>query len=62
MCIRCRSAHAPGELAFCAPCALHARIEMNDGLRRLRHYLGSWAGFAEWLRDREGMAHPDADT
>lgn len=52
MCIRCRQAEAPQPLGLCAPCAMHTRIEIAEGLRRLAGYLAAWAAFEDWLRER----------
>jgi hypothetical protein len=53
MCVRCRAEEAPGELGYCAVCALHARVEVVDGFRRFDTYLEAWAAFAAWLDERE---------
>jgi rRNA maturation endonuclease Nob1 len=52
MCIRCRRTSAPEPLGFCAACAMHTRVEVVDGLKRLARYLAAWAAFDEWLRAR----------
>jgi len=57
MCIRCHNATAPEPLGFCAPCAMHVRIEVGDGFRRFAGYLEAWAAWHAWLR-RRGL---DAD-
>ena len=48
VCIRCRESPAPQPLGLCAPCALHTRIELTDGLRRL----GAYLDFERFLRER----------
>lgn len=52
MCVRCKSIEAPHPLGLCGACAIHTRIEMSAGLRRLATYLGSWAEFERWLDER----------
>ena len=52
MCIRCRQAEAPEPLGLCATCAMHTRIEIVEGLKRLAGYLAAWAAFEEWLREQ----------
>jgi len=52
MCIRCHAAKAPEPLGLCGACAMHTRIEIIDGLKRLSHYLAAWAAFDEWLREQ----------
>jgi len=52
MCVRCRQAEAPEPLGLCAPCAMHTRIEIGDGLKRLASYLAAWAAFDAWLREQ----------
>jgi hypothetical protein len=54
MCIRCGKAEAPQPLGYCSPCAVKARLELVDGLKRLGAYLGSWAAFDDWCR-RHGL-------
>jgi hypothetical protein len=53
MCIRCGDAEAPQPLGYCTTCALHAKVELTDGFRRMRQYLAAWAAFDEWLRTRD---------
>jgi len=55
-CIRCRESEAPEPLGLCAPCAMHTRVELTAGFRRLAEYLRAWAAFDEWLRARPGYA------
>ncbi len=52
MCIRCHAAKAPEPLGLCAACAMHTRIEIIEGLKRLSLYLAAWAAFDEWLREQ----------
>jgi hypothetical protein len=52
MCVRCNSSEAPQPLGLCAACALHTRVELSDGLRRLEDYLDTWAEFNRWLDER----------
>ena len=52
MCVRCHAAEAPEPLGLCIPCALHARLEIVAGMKRLCAYLAAWAAFDEWLRRR----------
>lgn len=52
MCVCCRRAQAPEPLGLCAPCAMHTRVEVVDGLRRLARYLAAWTAFEEWLAER----------
>jgi hypothetical protein len=52
MCVRCHAAEAPEPLGLCTPCALHARLEIVAGMKRLCAYLAAWAAFDEWLRRR----------
>lgn len=52
MCIRCEKAHAPTPLGMCAACALHTRVEVTEGFKRLSSYLVAWAAFDDWLRGR----------
>jgi hypothetical protein len=49
LCIRCRDAEAAEPGGYCPACAVHTRIELAVGLRRLTEYLSSWAAFGEWL-------------
>lgn len=49
-CIRCRECEAPEQVGLCAECALHTKIEVTTGFRRLSEYLTAWAAFDEWLR------------
>jgi hypothetical protein len=51
-CIRCNDASAPEPLGLCTPCAMHTRLEVVAGLRRLHNYLDAWANFDAWLRRR----------
>jgi hypothetical protein len=44
-CIRCGHAEAPQPLGSCPVCALNARIELVEGLKRLGLYLGVRAAF-----------------
>ena len=55
LCIRCGKAEAPQPLGYCPTCAVGARLELVDGLKRLGTYLSSWAAFEDWLR-RRGLA------
>jgi hypothetical protein len=52
MCIRCGKAEAPQPLGYCPACAVSARLELVEGLKRLGAYLSSWAAFDDWLRRR----------
>jgi hypothetical protein len=53
MCVRCKSADAPQPLGLCAECAVHTRVEVSDGFRRLSDYLRLWAAFESWLDEGE---------
>ena len=52
MCIRCRQAGAPEPLGFCAPCAMHVRVEVTNGFQRFTSYLSAWAAWNDWLQER----------
>jgi hypothetical protein len=54
-CIRCGKAEAPQPLGYCPACAVAARVELVDALKRFSTYLSSWAAFEDWLR-RRGVA------
>jgi hypothetical protein len=56
MCIRCRDATAPEPLGFCAPCAMHVRVEVTDGFARFAGYLEAWAAWNAWLRSRGSVS------
>jgi hypothetical protein len=52
MCIRCQAHAAPEPLGLCAACAMHTRVELSNGFRRIGSYLAAWAAFEEWLHAR----------
>jgi hypothetical protein len=58
MCIRCGEHETPPDRDYCVHCTFAVRAEVEDGLRRLTDYLGSWAAFQEWCaaRGRSALA------
>ena len=48
MCIRCRD-ESYAMLDLCPVCAVHTRLEVAAGFRRLASYLAAWAAFDRWL-------------
>lgn len=51
-CSRCGENEVPFEPAFCGPCVLAIRAEVQEGLRRFAEYLRAWAAFADWCAAR----------
>lgn len=47
-CIRCGEFPAVDEEGCCRHCHLDLRIEVSNGLQRLRVYLARWAEFRDW--------------
>jgi hypothetical protein len=37
---------------MCAPCVMHTRVEVMNGLKQISRYLAANAAFDAWLRER----------
>jgi hypothetical protein len=47
-CLLCEDALAVADSGYCKHCQWILRAEIEEGWRRLRRYLRSWASFRDW--------------